>query len=84
MKKWLIFTMLKLIEIPLLVIVPYQVFMLIEDSPQNYHIFFRWLFGLCATGMIFIGIAIGVRGIWLLSKWNIKFANYIKHKIFGI
>ena len=81
MKKWLIFTVLKLVEIPILVIVPYQVFMLIESNPQNYNLFTRWIGGLAMTVVMLVGVAGGVGVIWLLTKVNIELANYIKRKI---
>ena len=81
MKKWLIFTVLKLVEIPILVIVPYQVFMLIEDNPQNYNIFFRWFAGLTVTVVMIAGVAIGACGIWLLILGNMELANYIKCRL---
>ena len=81
MKKWLIFTVLKLVEIPILVIVPYQVFMLIESNPQNYNLFTRWICGLLMTVVMLVGVAGGVGTIWLLTKGNIELANYIKRKI---
>ncbi len=81
MKKWIIFTVLKLVEIPILVIVPYQVFMLIEKSPQYYNLFARWLLGLIITIAMLAGVAIGVVVIWLLILGNMQLASYIKRKI---
>ena len=82
MKK-LIFVLLKIAEMPIIIFVPYWVFMWFTDSPENYpHWFTRW-----ACGVVVLLAALGYLmilgfGLYCLYRGNMKLAEWIKNKFF--
>lgn len=80
MKK-IIFVLLKLVEIPIIIFVPYWTFGLVDER-TDVNWFLQWISGFLVLVCIVGGAALGAMGCYGLYKGNLLLAEWIKNNFF--
>lgn len=77
----IIFVLLKLVEIPIIVFVPYWVFNFVDKGQTATNWFGAWLLGLGAIAVVAAIIVVACFCCYGLYKGNQKLAEWITNKI---
>jgi len=75
MKKWIKFILLKVVEIPIIIYIPYKLGAVVQPS---YTMFGQWAVGAVFTAMGGCVLFLFLWGLYRLIKLNLKWAKIIK------